>query len=68
MMALTFIGFILSNSSFAGEKEINKRVQKAFEKEFAGAANIKWSTYEDYIKVDFKRIIRIMGSQNCLNW
>ncbi len=28
-------------------------MQKAFEKEFAGAANVKWSTYEDYIKVDF---------------
>jgi hypothetical protein len=53
IMTLSFIVITLGSIAFAGEIEIDKRVQKAFEKEFAGAANVKWSTFDDYIKVDF---------------
>jgi hypothetical protein len=47
-----FPTFTLGNSAFAG-KEIDKRVQEAFEKEFAGAVDVKWSAYDEFIKVDF---------------
>lgn len=52
-MALAVIVITVGSTAFAGEIKIDKRVQKAFEHEFTGAANVKWSTFEDYIKVDF---------------
>jgi len=53
IMALVVMVVTVGSMAFAGEIKIDKRVQKAFEHEFAGAANVKWSTFEDYIKVDF---------------
>jgi len=53
MIALVFIAFTLGNAAFAGEKGIDKRVRQAFEKEFAGALDVQWYPYDEYIKVDF---------------
>jgi hypothetical protein len=34
VMAIVFIGLTLGNSVFAGDKEVGKRVLRAFEREF----------------------------------
>jgi hypothetical protein len=52
-LMIGLIAITLGSTAFAGEIGIDKRVQKAFEREFAGALNVKWSTFENYIKVDF---------------
>ena len=52
-MVVVFIGLVLGNSVFAGEKEVGKRVLRAFQKEFIGAADVQWRTYDDYTRVDF---------------
>ena len=53
VMAVVFISLTLGNSVFAGEREVGKRVLKAFEKEFTGAVDAQWRTYEEYVRVDF---------------
>lgn len=53
IMAVALTVITVGSTAFAGEITIDKRVQKAFEHEFVGAANVKWSTFDDYIKVDF---------------
>ena len=52
-MAVVFIGLALGNSVFAGEKEVGKRVLRAFQKEFIGATDVQWRAYDDYTRVDF---------------
>ena len=51
--AIVFIGVMLVNSAFAGEKEVGKRVLRAFKKEFTGAVDAQWHTYNEYVRVDF---------------
>ena len=53
MITLAFIALILGNVAFAGEKGIDKRIRQAFEKEFSGAIDVQWYSYEEYIKVEF---------------
>jgi len=53
IMAVAVIVITFGSTAFAGEIKIDKKVEKAFEQEFVGAANVKWSTFDDYIKVDF---------------
>src|SRR6185436_18299744 len=53
VMAVVLIGLMISNSAFAGEKEVGKRVLKAFEKDFIGAVNVQWYAYDEYVRVDF---------------
>ncbi len=52
-MAVVFIGLVLGNSVFAGEKEVGKRVLRAFQKEFIGATDVQWRAYDEYTRVDF---------------
>jgi hypothetical protein len=53
VMAVVFIGLVLGNSVFAGEKEVGKRVLRAFEKEFIGATDVQWRAFDEYTRVDF---------------
>lgn len=53
IMAVVLTALTLGNVAFAGEKEIEKRVQVAFQKEFVGAADIQWHKYDSYVQVDF---------------
>jgi hypothetical protein len=53
VLMLAVIAIELGSTAFAGEIKVDKRVKRAFEKEFAGAVDVKWSTFETYIKVDF---------------
>ena len=53
VMAMAFISLTLGNSVFAGEKEVGKKILRAFEKEFVGAADAQWRTYDEYVRVDF---------------
>ncbi len=53
IMALAFIAFTIGNAAIAGEKEIDKRIRQSFEKEFAGAIDVKWYTHDEYTQVDF---------------
>ncbi|MBO9199967.1 MULTISPECIES: hypothetical protein [Niastella] len=42
------------SSAFAnGKEEVNERIIKSFEKEFAGAQNVQWLTTKDFVKVTF---------------
>jgi hypothetical protein len=42
------------SSAFAnGKEEVNDRIIKSFEKEFAGAQNVQWATTKDFVKVTF---------------
>ncbi len=62
IMAISFIALTIGNMAFAGEKEIDKRVKQNFEKEFAGAVDVKWYSLDDYVQVDFTfRDMRLMG-------
>jgi hypothetical protein len=53
ILTLAVVAITLGSTAFAGEIKVDKRIQRAFEKDFAGAVGVKWSTFEDYIKVDF---------------
>jgi len=53
ILTLAVVAITLGSTAFAGEINVDKSVRRAFEKEFAGAVDVKWSTFEDYIKVDF---------------
>ncbi|TMI78095.1 MAG: hypothetical protein E6H10_17790 [Bacteroidetes bacterium] len=48
LMAITF-----GNTAMAHDKEIDKHVQQAFNKEFAGAVDVQWYTNDTYVQVDF---------------
>jgi hypothetical protein len=40
--------------AFAGTGgKVDERIKRAFEKEYVGAADVKWYVYDEYIKVDF---------------
>ena len=42
------------SSAFAnGKEEVNDRIVKTFQKEFAGAQNVQWATTKDYVKATF---------------
>jgi hypothetical protein len=42
------------SSAFAnGKEEVNERIVKSFEKEFAGAQHVQWATTKDFVKVTF---------------
>jgi len=42
------------SSAFAnGKEEVNERIIKSFEKEFAGAQQVQWTTTKDFVKVTF---------------
>jgi hypothetical protein len=42
------------SSAFAnGKEEVNDRIVKSFQKEFAGAQNVQWVTTKDFVKVTF---------------
>jgi len=53
VIAVVFIGLALGNSVFAGEGEVGKRVLRSFQKEFIGATDVQWRTYDEYTRVDF---------------
>src|SRR4030095_5335998 len=53
ILTLAVVAITLGSTAFAGEINVDKRVRRAFEKDFAGAVDVKWSTLEDCIKVDF---------------
>jgi ABC-type glycerol-3-phosphate transport system substrate-binding protein len=55
IMVLAFIAVAIGNAAIAGTGggEVDKRIRKAFEKEYAGAANVKWYVFDEYTKVDF---------------
>jgi hypothetical protein len=46
--------FTSIGSAFAnGNEEVNERIIKSFQKEFAGAQNVQWTTTKDFVKVTF---------------
>lgn len=55
IMALAFIAVTIGSAAIAGTggKDIDERIKRAFEKEYAGAADVTWYVYDEYIKVDF---------------
>ena len=54
IMALAFIAVTIGNAAFAGTGgKVDERIKRAFEKEYVGAADVKWCVYNEYIKVDF---------------
>ena len=63
-MAIAFIAATIGNMAFAGSGEngIDKRIRQAFEKEYAGAADVRWYTFDNYVKVDFSfKGLHLMG-------
>jgi len=48
LMAITF-----GSTAIASDKEIDKTVQQAFNKEFAGAADVQWHANDQYVQVEF---------------
>ena len=50
MLAVT----ISSLAAFAGEENVNKKVLNAFNQEFAGAKDVKWTTNETFYKASFE--------------
>jgi len=48
LMAITF-----GSTAIASDKEIDKTVQQAFNKEFAGAADVQWHSNDHYVQVEF---------------
>ena len=54
IMALAFIAVTIGNTAIAGSGgKVDERIKRAFEKEYVGAADVKWYVYNEYIKVDF---------------
>ena len=57
IMALVFIAITIGNAANAGSGgKVDERIKRAFEKEYAGAADVRWSVYDEYIKVNFSFI------------
>ncbi len=52
ILATVFI-LTLGMSGFAGGGEVGKQVLRSFQKEFAGATDVQWRSYDEYIRVDF---------------
>jgi hypothetical protein len=48
LMAITF-----GTTAIASDKVIDKQVQQAFNKEFAGAVDVQWFTNDNYVQVYF---------------
>ena len=49
-----FVFITAISSAFAnGKEEVNDRIIKTFQKEFAGAQNVQWATAKDYVKATF---------------
>jgi len=48
LMAITF-----GSTAIASDKVIDKHVQQAFNKEFAGAVDVQWHTNDQYVQVEF---------------
>ena len=55
IMVLAFFAVAIGNAAIAGTGggEVDKRIRKAFDKEYAGAGDVKWYVYDEYTKVDF---------------
>lgn len=53
IIALGLIAMTFGNTAMAHEKEVDKRIQQVFNKEFVGAADVQWYINEKYIEVDF---------------
>jgi hypothetical protein len=50
---ITLAVAISSLTAFAGEENVSSSVLKAFNKEFAGVKEVKWTTAENYYKAEF---------------
>lgn len=60
LMAITF-----GSTAIASDKEIDKTIQQAFNKEFAGAADVKWQANDQYAQVEFTfNSMRLMAYYN----
>src|ERR1700745_770884 len=67
IMAVVFIALTVGNTALAGTggKGVDKRIKRAFEKEYAGAAEVKWYIYDQYNKIDFTfKDMHLMGFYN----
>jgi len=53
IIALGLMAITLGNTAMAHDKEIEKNVQQAFNKEFAGAVDVQWYASDKYVQVDF---------------
>jgi hypothetical protein len=54
ILIAAFVLFTSIGSAFAnGKEEVNERIIKSFQKEFAGAQNVQWVTTKDFVKVTF---------------
>ena len=55
IMALSFLALTVGNAAIArsGDKGIDERIKRAFQKEYVGAADVTWYVYDNYIKVGF---------------
>jgi hypothetical protein len=40
--------FIASATAFAHQNDISDKLKKAFEREFAGATSVQWTSFDDY--------------------
>src|SRR5262245_39625939 len=49
----TVFALTLGISAFAGAKKVDKRGLRAFQKEFVGATDVQWHSFDEYIRVDF---------------
>jgi|SRR4030095_5681448 len=53
VMAVVFITLSFGTLVFAGEREVGKKVLRAFQKEFVGATDVQWRPNDEFIRVDF---------------
>jgi len=54
ILIAVFVLLTSISSAFAnGKEEVNERIIKSFQKEFAGAQNAQWTTTKDFVKVTF---------------
>jgi hypothetical protein len=53
ILALVLLAITFGSTAMAHEKEIDKHIQQSFNKEFAGAADVRWSSNDGYTQVEF---------------
>ena len=53
IIILLVMVFTVAASAFAGDEKIDKKVSKAFQKEFAAAQNAIWSVNKNFYQVTF---------------
>jgi len=53
ILALAIMAVTFGSTAMAHEKEIDKHIQQRFNKEFAGAADVRWSSNDQYAQVEF---------------